>query len=395
MGSNGLNSDFSSINFSQDIDMAMRHLFIWFFISVLSLPIATAETIKTQKHTIAYEVITDGLEYPWGMVFLPDGRILVTEKPGRLRLIQSDGRLLDQPVQGLPDMRSYGQGGLLDVALHPQFTANRWVYFSYAETDVEGNTGTTVARGKLQGNRLDNVEVIFRLAPKTRSSRHFGSRLVFDNDGYLFITTGDRGNRRDAQNLRNHIGTLVRLHDDGSIPQDNPFINYTDAKPGIFSYGHRNMQGAAVHPVTGAIWTHEHGPQGGDEMNVPQAGRNYGWPVITYGANYGIGTSIGEGTHKQGMEQPIHYWTPSIAPSGMAFYTGDVFPNWRGNLFIGSLKFDALVRLELDGTTIINEERMLADELGRVRDVRQGPDGLLYLLIDDHDGMLVRLERIK
>jgi len=359
---------------------------------LLLSPLVQADTAthETEKHLVKTEIITDGLDHPWGLAFLPDGQILVTERPGQLRLISPSGEPHPDPIQGLPQIRQYGQGGLLDVALHPDFASNRWVYISYAERDARG-VGTAVARGRLQDHRLNDVEVLFRLQPKDDKAYHFGSRLVFDNNGYLFITLGDRGTRSRAQALDDHAGALVRLHDDGRIPTDNPFVGNKDARPEIFSYGHRNIQGAALHPTSGKLWTHEHGPQGGDELNIPASGVNHGWPVITYGKNYVTGTDIGEGTHKPGMAQPIHYWVPSIAPSGMAFYTADRFPQWQGNLFIGSLKFRQLVRLELDGEKVIHEERLLDDALGRIRDVRQGPDGLLYLLTDADDGKLVRL----
>ncbi len=362
-----------------------------FTILLCLLPaLLAAEVNQGPSQSFTYEVLTDGLEHPWSLAFLPDGRMLVTERPGRLRLISATGELHPEPIGGLPPIRQHGQGGLLDVVLHPDFKTNRLVYFSYAEADDQA-VGTAVARGQLRGHRLEQVEVIFRLLPKSGTKKHFGSRLVFDNDGYLFITLGERGDRPRAQDLNDHAGSLIRLHDDGRVPTDNPFVKRSDARPEIFSYGHRNMQGAALHPLTGKVWIHEHGPQGGDELNIPQAGVNYGWPVITYGVNYVTGTRIGEGTHKEGMAQPIHYWTPSIAPSGMSFYTGERFPQWKGNLFIGSLKFRLLVRLELEGERVVREERLLEDELGRIRDVRQGPDGLLYLLTDDSDGWLVRL----
>ena len=350
----------------------------------------TAPSYQTEKASFTYEIVTRGLSHPWSLAFLPDGRMLVSERSGDLRLIDADGRLDPTPIVGLPLIRQIGQGGLLDVVLHPQFDNNRLLYFSYAEPG-KGGYGTTVARGRLEKHRLSQVEIIYRMARKTGSKRHFGSRLVFDPDGYLFITQGDRGDRPRAQDLKDHAGSLIRIHDDGRIPEDNPFVGHKGAQPEIYSYGHRNMQGAALYPGSGRLWIHEHGPQGGDEINIPVAGRNYGWPIITYGANYGTGTKIGEGTHKPGMEQPIHHWTPSIAPSGMAFYTGDRFKNWKGDLFVGSLKFQLLVRLELDGDKVTHEERMLRGELGRIRDVRQGPDGLIYLLTDANDGMLVRL----
>lgn len=367
----------------------------WLLIPLLlqiGLPTLSAAEprIPTEKTEFTYEVLTRGLSHPWSLAFLPDGRMLVTERVGTLRIIDPSGRLDPVPITGLPKIRQHGQGGLLDVALHPQFDKNRLLYFSFAEAG-QGGYGTAVARGRLENHRLSQVEVIYRMERKTGSRRHFGSRLVFDRDGYLFITQGERGERHRAQDLDDHAGSLIRVHDNGSIPDDNPFVGRRDAKPEIYSYGHRNMQGAALNPWSGRLWIHEHGPQGGDEINIPEAGKNYGWPVITYGVNYGSGTRIGEGTHKRGMEQPIYHWTPSIAPSGMAFYEADRFPAWQGNLFVGSLKFRMLVRLELEGNKIVHEERMLEGKLGRIRDVRQGPDGLLYLLTDEDNGQLIRL----
>lgn len=347
-------------------------------------------TIRTEKQVLTYEIVTSELSHPWSLAFLPDGRFLITERDGRLILLDSSGKLETIAIENIPPIKQHGQGGLLDVALHPDFNKNQWVYLSFAEKG-KGGFGTAVARGRLQQNQLQEVEIIFRMSWKTRSKRHFGSRLVFDNDGYLFITLGDRADRPRAQDLGDHAGSLIRLHDDGSIPEDNPFYDHQFSKKEIYSYGHRNMQGAALHPDTGRLWIHEHGPQGGDEINIPQAGKNYGWPVITYGVNYGTGTKIGEGTHKAEMEQPIYFWTPSIAPSGMAFYHADRFKNWKGNLFVGSLKFQLLARLELDGERVVSEERILNGEFGRIRDVRQGPDGLIYLLTDDDEGKLVRL----
>lgn len=358
-------------------------------LTLFGLPLQ-AEPIKTERETIDYEIVTDGLVHPWSVAFLPDGGYLVTERPGRLRMIDAGGRLLEKPIDGLPAVAEYGQGGLLDVALHPDFKNNRWVYLSYAERNADG-VGTAVARGRFDGMTLRDTDVIFRLLPKSRTDRHFGSRLVFDRNGYLFITLGDRGDRPRAQDLNDHAGSVIRLHDDGRIPDDNPFVGRAGAQPEIYSYGHRNLQGATLNPNNGRLWTHEHGPQGGDEINLPQAGHNYGWPVITYGVNYGFGTSIGEGTAKTGMEQPLYYWVPSIAPSGMTFYNGDRFPNWRGNLLVGSLKFHQLVRLEITDGKISHEERLFEDVFGRIRDVRQGPDGYLYLLSDARDGALIRL----
>jgi len=352
-----------------------------------------ARVIQTEKHSVQIVEIVKGLEHPWGMAFLPDGRILVTERPGRLRVVK-DGQLEVEPITGLPPIAAKGQGGLLDVVLHPRFTENQLVYLSYT-AQGSGGVSTEVARGKLVGRHLDNVEVVFRQLPKSNSGRHFGSRLVFDRNEYLYITLGDRGEQNRAQIPDDHAGSVIRLHDDGRIPPDNPFVNKKGWAPEKFTLGHRNIQGAAFHPQTGDLWTNEHGPQGGDEINTIRAGTNYGWPIITYGVNYVIGTRIGEGTHKPGMAQPLYYWVPSIAPSGMTFYFGDRYPSWHGNLFVSSLKDRMLVRLSLDGDKVVGEERFLRDVIGRIRDVCQGPDGLLYLLTDERDGMLARLDPVE
>ncbi len=346
--------------------------------------------VDSEKARFRVETISKGLEHPWAVAFLPGGGYLVSERRGRLRLIDANGQLHPQPISGLPAIRALDQGGLLDVVLHPRFAHNRLVYFSFTEPAADG-VGTAVGRGRLDGLALHDVEVIFRLAPKTDSGYHFGARLVFDRDGKLFITLGDRGDKPRAQRLDDHAGSVIRLDDDGGIPADNPFVGRPSVRPEIFSYGHRNIQGAALHPASGRLWTHEHGPQGGDEINLPEPAVNHGWPVITYGVNYGTGTPIGEGSEKPGMAQPLYYWVPSIAPSGMVFYTGEAFPAWRHNLFVGSLKFRLLVRLEIDDGRVVHEERLLKDVLGRIRDVRQGPDGMLYLLTDARDGGLFRL----
>jgi aldose sugar dehydrogenase len=358
-------------------------------VSMIVAPLSlAAETYKSEKAGFELETFAEGLENPWGLAFLPDGRMLVTERPGRLRIVAADGTL-SSPVAGVPKVFARGQGGLLDVALDPHYADNGVIYLSYAEPGPSGG-GTAVARARLNGDRLEELSVIFRQEPKRNAGQHFGSRLVFARDGTLFVTTGDRGKRDEAQNLGVHLGKLIRINTDGSVPDDNPFIGTDDARREIWSYGHRNIQGAALHPETGEIWTIEHGARGGDELNTPQAGKNYGWPVITYGIDYS-GASIGEGTEKPGMEQPLYYWDPSIAPSGMAFYTGSAFPAWRGNLFVGALGFELLVRLELDGKKVLHEERLLEDLGERIRDVRQGPDGLLYLLTDETDGRILRL----
>jgi len=351
-----------------------------------------AERFETELYAIDVSVVTDGLDHPWGLAFLPNGDILITERRGTLRMVRS-GELLSEPVAGLPPISQHGQGGLLDVALHPDFSANRLVYLSYAGRGDDGYS-TEVLRGRLEGLTLTDTEVIFRATPKTNGKRHFGSRLLFGPDGKLYVSLGDRGDRPSAQDLSSHNGSLLRLNPDGSVPEDNPFVGRDDARPEIWTLGNRNMQGMALRP-NGQIWTHEHGPQGGDEVNLMRAGVNYGWPVITYGRNYGIGTKIGEGTEKEGMAQPVYKWVPSIAPSGMTFYTGDAFPEWQGDLFVGSLKFGLLVRLTLDGDEVVAEERMLDDAYGRIRAVAQGPDGLLWLLTDERNGRLLKIAPAK
>jgi glucose/arabinose dehydrogenase len=365
----------------------MQPLFL--ALSLLALPVA-AQVHRAQDHAFRVVEVVRGLEQPWGLAFLPDGRMLVTEKGGRLRVV-SDGKLDPRPVAGMPEVAVHGQGGLMDVAPHPKFADNGLVYVSFAARGADG-VGTELARGRLVGHRLEEVRVIFRQSPKGSTGRHFGSRIVFDREGYLYLTLGDRGEMERAQRPGDHAGSVIRLHDDGRVPADNPFVGRSGWKPEKFELGHRNQQGAALHPVTGALWTHEHGPQGGDEVNIIRPGANYGWPVITYGVNYEIGTQIGEGTHKPGMQQPVWKWVPSIAPSGMAFYTGNKFPKWRGSLFVGALKDQLLVRLQLDGENVVKEERLLTGALGRIRDVRSGPDGYLYLLTDASPGVIARLE---
>lgn len=364
----------------------------------MSFSIESVEAARAfNSENQAFEVveIAAGLSHPWGMSFLPDGRMLVTERSGQLRVIQ-DGRLLDKAISGLPEIKQIGQGGLLDIALHPDFSNNGLLYLSHAASEG-GQAGTEVLRGRLRGMSLENVETIFTAFPKTTGGRHFGSRLLFDAQQFLYISLGDRGfkpslcEKQPAQLLNNHLGSLLRILDDGSIPEGNPFIGVKDARSEIYSYGNRNIQGMTMHPQTGKVWTHEHGPQGGDEINVMQAGVNYGWPVITHGVNYGSGSKICEGREKLGMQAPLYTWVPSIAPSGMVFYNGDKLPAWRGNLFVGSLKFGLLVRLVLDGQKIVHEERLLDNKYGRIRDVRQGPDGYLYLLTDAKNGAVLRV----
>jgi len=373
--------------------MIRRLLTMVVLASALVVP-ATAQTIQSEKHAFRVVTLTRGLQNPWSIAFLPDGRMLVTERAGRLRIVNKDFKLDPKPVVGLPEIVASGQGGLFDVALHPQYAQNGWIYWAY-NAPGPGGWGTALARGKLSGHNMTEVQLLFSMEPKTRAGQHFGGRIVFDGKGHVYLTLGDRGDKERAQQLNDHAGSVIRLHDDGRVPADNPYVKNKNAKPEKFTIGNRNMQGAALHPSTGELWTQEHGPQGGDEVNVMRAGRNYGWPIITYGVNYGIGTRIGEGNTKPGMEQPLHYWVPSIAPSGLAFYTGDKFPNWKGNLLVGALKDEMLVRLELDGEKIVREERLMRDVIGRIRDVRVGSDGFVYLLTDERDGVVARLEAVK
>ena len=342
------------------------------------------------KGAVRAETVARGLEHPWGLAFLPDGRMLVTERPGRLRLVDRDGRL-SEPIASVPKVVARGQGGLLDVALDPHFAENQLVYLSYAEPGDGGTAGTAVARAQLRDGRLDDVRVLYRQQPKVEGGNHFGSRIVFARDGTLFITQGERFNYSDqAQDLSSDLGKIVHITSAGAVPRDNPFVNRRDARPEIWSYGHRNVQAAALNPDTGQLWTVEHGARGGDELNHPEAGKNYGWPVISYGVHYS-GAKIGEGTARAGMEQPVYYWDPVIAPSGMTFYTGDALPGWKGSVLIGSLRPGCLVRLTMENGRVAREERYLADLGERIRDVRQGPDGLVYLLTDNSNGRILRV----
>lgn len=350
---------------------------------------ATAQTFTSEHHKFRVVTVVGGLEHPWGMAFLPDGSILVTERPGRLRLVRN-GVLEPEPIAGVPEVWARGQGGLLDVAVHPDFERNRLVYLSYSKPGPDGAT-TAVARGRLVGGRLEDVEDIFVADAWTNRGQHFGSRLVFDGKGHLFVSIGDRGVMQEAQNPGNHQGTIVRLLDDGRVPADNPFVGREGFRPEIYAYGIRSPQGLALHPETGELWETEHGPRGGDEINLILPGRNYGWPTITYGINYD-GTKISDHTHMEGMEQPLHYWVPSIATSGLAFYTGDKFPGWKGDVFVGGLAGQQLVRLRFDGTRRVAVEVLLTELKRRIRDVRNGPDGYIYLLVDEPSAPMLRLE---
>ena len=352
-----------------------------------------------RKSNVAFDVVTvaEGLENPWGLAFLPNGKMLVTERPGRLRVVTADGKL-SEPVAGLPPVDARGQGGLLDIALDPNFASNALIYWSYAEPG-DGVNNTAVARGKFVDGaspRVEDVKVIYQQRPQLNSRQHFGSRLVFGRDGTLFITQGDRSiveGRMQSQQLNGLLGKIVRINPDGSIPRDNPFVGRQGVRPEIWSIGHRNIQAAVLHPTTGELWEVEHGTRGGDEINIARKGKDYGWPTIAYGIEYRGGSITGGITAKEGMEQPIYYWDPVIAPSGMAFYTATLFPVWRGNLFIGGHGTDDLVRLELNGERVVGEERLLTDINPRikVRDVRQGPDGAIYLLHDASTGRVVKL----
>jgi glucose/arabinose dehydrogenase len=352
---------------------------------------AQTDTFRTEKGVVVLETVAKNLENPWGLAFLPDGRMLVTERPGRIRVVGPDGTV-SAPLTGVPAVSARNQGGLLDVAVDPDFAAGRRVYITFAEPR-EGGNGTSVAAMTLnaEATGFTDVRVIFRQQPTHNGGHHFGSRIVFDRSGAMFVALGDRYDLKDqAQNRANTLGKIVRINRDGSIPADNPGRAREGWSAAVWSIGHRNVQGAALHPVTGKLWTAEHGARGGDEINVPEAGRNYGWPVITYGRDYS-GARIGEGAQKAGMEQPVFYWDPSIAPSGMAFYTGDRFPGWKGNVLIGALAGGVVARMTLDGEKVVAEERMFAGTGNRFRDVRQGPDGFVYLLTDARDGKVLRL----
>ena len=353
---------------------------------------AAAQTFQSSAGDLTVTTVAGGLVHPWGLAFLPDGRMLVSERPGRLRLVTPAGAL-SPPLATVPTVFASGQGGLLDVITDRNFAGNATIYFCFAEP-FDGGGRTALARARLDAGAapgLADMQVIFRQQGPASSGNHFGCRIVQMPDNNLFLAMGEHFSTRDqAQNLSNHLGKIVRIAPDGAVPPDNPFVGRPEARPEIWSYGHRNPQGAAINPATGKYWMHEHGPRGGDEINIPQAGKNYGWPVIGYGIDYS-GAKIHDATHKPGMEQPIYYWVPSIAPSGMAFYTGDLFPAWQGHLFVGGLVSRILVRLELDGEKVVKEERLLRDLDERIRDVRQGPDGALYLLTDNPAGRILRL----
>ena len=380
-------------------DDSMAHARSAFFSAAALLALSTAPACAQQTefdgeaHDYRVVTVVEALENPWGMAFLPNGDFLVTERPGRLRIVRN-GELDPRPIDGVPEVWASGQGGLLDVALHPDFATNRMVYLSYSKPGPNESATTAVARGALStdGTTLRNVQEIWEANAWTSRGQHFGSRIVFDRDGMMYVSVGDRGVMDEAQNTANHQGTINRLNDDGSIPEDNPFVGQAGFEPSIFTYGNRSPQGLAVHPETGEVWETEHGPRGGDELNRLQPGRNYGWPVITWGINYNddpIGDSI---QVMDGMEQPATYWVPSIATSGLMFYTGDAFPQWRGDAFIGGMAGLQIARVQLDGTRVVGEETLLDGFGQRIRAVVQGPDGFIYALVDTGRGPVIRLE---
>lgn len=360
-------------------------------VATLSLLTYTPYTQAEGSIDIETQVVTSKLNKPWGMALLPNNQALITEKTGSLLLVNLSTGKKEYAVKGLPSIEEVGQGGLLDVAIDPNFSKTPWVYLSYVQGE-DNLYGTEVGRGKLVDGELKDFETLFVAHPKKRGPYHFGSRLVFDKQGHLFITLGDRGDRIEAQNMASHIGGIVRIDVPTHITPNQPFMSDKKALPELYSMGNRNVQGAALHPLTGELWAHEHGPQGGDEINIIRAGKNYGWPIITYGKEYGRGSDIGEGTHKKGIESPVLQWTPSIAPSGMAFYYGDAFPQWRGNILVGALKYQMLVRLSVDGDKVKEEERLFKDKFGRIRDVDVDHKGLIYLLTDSSNGQLIRIQ---
>lgn len=373
----------------------MRTSFLAAAVILLASP-ALAETriFETDEVKLQADIVADGLEHPWGLDFLPGNEAIVTERPGRIRILSQAG--LSEPVKGVPEVWARGQGGLFDVAVARDFAGSGTIFFSYAEPGP-GGAGTAVARARLvrdgQSPRLEDVKVIYSMARKTQSGLQFGSRIVVNDDGTLFVTTGDRGQANRAQDMQDTAGAVLRINADGTIPADNPSPDGSKMAPQIWSKGHRNIQGATFDPVLGGLVTVEHGARGGDEINRPEAGKNYGWPVISYGRNYS-GTKIGKGTAAPGYEQPLYYWDPSIAPSGLASYQGDMFPEWKGDLLVGALKFEMLSRLDRDAKgRFLDEERMLDGAFGRIRDVNVAPDGSIWLLTDENKGAIVRLSR--
>jgi glucose/arabinose dehydrogenase len=350
----------------------------------------SAAVMLPEKTNFIVDTITTALKNPWGIAFLPDGRILVTERAGKILIIKN-GKLLLEQITGVPKVHAVGQGGLLDIQLHPEYSKNRFIYLSYAKPGTDGG-GTTIARAKLEGNTLTDLQELFSAQPFSGSGLHFGSRIAFDGNGYMFFSSGERGTKENAQNLGNHLGKILRLHDDGRIPKDNPFVNKTGAKPEIWSYGHRNPQGLVYDKESKTLWAHEHGPKGGDELNRIEKGKNYGWPLITYGINYD-GKPISNKTEQTGLEQPVTYWVPSIAPCGMAIVKGNKFPAWKNNLLIGALAHQHVARVELKDGKYVKQEKLL-DKIARVRAVAESPDGFIYVATEG-PGLLLRIKPLK
>jgi glucose/arabinose dehydrogenase len=386
------------LSFRATVNSKTRRLVLLALVAAIAAALAwAAPKLKRRFYTHGLKIVTvaSGLETPWAMAFLPDGRLLVTERPGRMRIVERDGRL-GPPLHGLPPVWARGEGGLMDVVLDPRFAENHRLYWSYSEPDPAGGAGasTPEARGRLEGDRIADVQVIYRQPLKTDDVRHFGSRLLFAPDGRLFIGLGDRMRRDEAQALDSAHGKIVRVEPDGRIPPDNPFVNTPGARSEIWSYGHRNVQGLALRPGTGQLWASEHGPQGGDELNLIRPGANYGWPVITYGCEYGSCAKIGEGTAKPGLEQPVLWWGPaSVPPTALLFVTSERYPEWKGQLLVGSFQFGALQRIKLDGDRVAEKEAIFLAGNGRVRDLKQGPDGWIYVLANVPEGRILRLER--
>lgn len=354
-------------------------------------PADDAPVVKSERLDFILDTVvtSEEMRNPWGMAFLPNGDILVTDRGGALHLVH-DGELHPDPIAGVPDVRAKGQGGLLDIEVHPQYEENGWIYMTYSKPFNDGGEGTTaLARARLKDHALVDLEVLFEAQPAVKQAHHYGSKIAFDRKGYVYFTMGDRGGREVAQSLSNHRGKVFRLHDDGRVPETNPFVSIEGALPEIYSYGHRNPQGLAVHPETDEIWETEHGPRGGDELNHIRAGRNYGWPTITYGINYN-GTIITEETEREGLEQPVMYWLPSIAPCGLTFVSSDRYPKWKGDLLAGSLAFRFVDRLDLIDGRVVHREKLL-DGIGRVRDIQEGTDGYIYVAVEGNPGMIVRI----
>lgn len=367
--------------------MRSTTLFASLTTSIILSTVVHAETYQAGNVRFQLETVASGLENPWAIAFLPDDKQLVTEQSGQLRVIR-DGELQDEPVSGVPEVADQGQGGLLDILLHPEFEDNRLLFLSFAHSNAKGLT-TRVVRARYEDDALKDVETLFDAEPRSSTTHHFAGRMVIPDDGYLYLTVGDRGKMERAQDFKDDAGAVHRITIDGEVPEDNPFLDRDGARPTLYTKGNRNIQGVTLHPETGEIWSHEHGPQGGDEINIIEAGTNYGWPKITYGKNYN-GTTITDQTEQEGMARPLHYWDPSIAPSGMAFYTGEDFPEWQGDLFVGALKMQKLVRLNMENGDV-KEEDLLTSFNRRIRSVSMGPDGRLWLLIDSADGEVVRM----